>query len=81
MIPTLTKPAERSSAMIEALGVDLEAWIMRGVVEPDEDSNIVLRCAACDEADACDELLSEARGISEAPAYCRNKPLFDQLLV
>ena len=81
MIPTLTKPAERSSAMIEALGIDLEAWIMRGVVEPDEDSNIVLRCAACDEADACDELLSEVPCISEAPVYCRNKPLFDQLLV
>jgi hypothetical protein len=81
MTPFLRKPAERSSAMMDALGVDLETWIMRGVVSPDEDQDIVLRCATCDEGQACDQLLAQPLAIAgQVPAYCRNKPLFDQLV-
>ena len=76
----LGKSAQRSSQMMDALGVDVETSTMRGDVEPGEDQEIVLRCAACNEGDTCDKWLADpARLHKNAPDYCRNKALFDHL--
>lgn len=70
-----------STDMAEKLGIDLEEVAMRGEVPPEELQNVVLRCTACSEAQACRDWLGDhPNGGALPPAYCRNKDLFKALM-
>lgn len=85
-----TVPASRSlhhhaallDRMAESLGLDLTDVMAKGALSGEDWRDAVLRCACCDEPDACLYWLHGRDGapVSEsAPEICRNAALFDEL--
>lgn len=70
-----------SNSMADALGVDLVEATQRGLIPEQGLREVVTTCMGCRETGACQEWLGEHEGEtpSEAPEYCRNKPLLDRL--
>ncbi len=77
---TLKKHAELVDRMANRVGVDLEDAAIRGDVSIDQISDAVLRCTGCANPDHCQSLLNRAEITGNTPEYCRNKPLFNQLI-
>ncbi|MCB1341611.1 MAG: hypothetical protein KDK24_11245 [Pseudooceanicola sp.] len=65
--------------MARALGVDLEEAALRGLVDIDEISDAVLRCAGCADPGHCAGVLAAQPRLAAAPGYCRNRALMGQL--
>ena len=79
MTQIVRNAAKRSSAMMDALGIDLETWVMRDAVGPDIDDEVASRCAACHQIEDCESWIAGTDAAINAPDYCRNRALFDQL--
>jgi hypothetical protein len=76
---TLRKHASLVDGMANHLGVDLEEWVMRGALEPDQIPDLVLRCTNCTDPDGCAKLLSATAALEEAPGYCVNRDTLAEL--
>lgn len=66
--------------MAEVQGLDLEEQMLRGALSFTDLEDAVLRCTGCAAPDRCAHWLAERKGTrAEAPDYCRNHALFDDL--
>ena len=58
--------------MARALGIDLELAVMDGHVDRNQIERLKLRCALCDQPDACSRLLLARPTMEAAPDFCVN---------
>ena len=65
--------------MSDRLGVDFNAWVGNAPEHAGDYRNAVLSCTACREAGACTKWQDMTVSAEEAPSYCRNKRLLDEL--
>ena len=66
--------------MASTLGVDLEEKIMRGRLTYGQLDDAVLACTGCTQPCACEQWLgAQAETAPDAPDYCRNAALFENL--
>jgi hypothetical protein len=81
--PTLRRHAALVDRMAGAMGVDLEAAVMRGQLAPDDLPYMVLRCTGCANPDGCEAFLQKAAAAPKPgptpPYFCRNAWVFDDL--
>lgn len=64
--------------MSEAIGADLSKELRCGSMGLAEISEIVLKCEACPQAEACKNMLRAGQGVSEAiKAQCPNRASFE----
>ena len=76
----ITEGANLLSEMAERLGVDLKhAFDNSSDVGALALREVVVRCAACQQHEACQALQAEHSTLLEPPEYCRNSVLFKQL--
>lgn len=77
---TLKRHAGLVDDMATARGLDLEELTIAGALSLSELGDAVVRCTGCARPDDCAHWLSQQRETtSEAPAYCKNGFLFDEL--
>ncbi len=55
-----------------ALGIDLEMAVMDGHIDQNQIESLKLRCALCDQPDACSRLLLARPTMEAAPDFCVN---------
>lgn len=89
MCPTqsLRRHADLVDRMALHLGIDLEEAVMHGQLPPGGLSDLVLNCKGCARTVDCAHLLDAAGTIplpradaaADAPYYCRNADVFDDL--
>jgi hypothetical protein len=85
--PSLRRHAELVDRMAHHLGLDLEEAVLRGQLPPEALPDLVLNCAGCAHPDTCASLLQAADAAPrmadaqqvEAPYFCRNAGVFDDL--
>lgn len=66
--------------MAKALGVNLEEAVSVKRIANFQRHNIANRCSDCTEKSACDTwLATNGAGVAEAPDYCPNKALLEEL--
>lgn len=65
--------------MSDRLGVDFAKWVGDTPEHAGDYRNAVLSCTSCQEAGACTAWQSMTNSAEEAPSYCRNKRLLDEL--
>jgi len=75
------KHSELVAKMSAKLGVDLTEKLVEGKVGAQVLRGTVLHCMSCEAPEECREWLDENEGgpDTEAPAYCRNKVLLEEL--
>ena len=65
--------------MERALGIDLEAALADGQIDGECIARLKLRCALCDQPDACARLLAAQPILKAAPDYCVNSKALTEL--
>lgn len=65
--------------MARALGIDLEVAVKEGHIDQVQIQHLKLRCALCDQPDACARLLSARPVLDAAPDYCVNRKTLAEL--
>ncbi|NIY96262.1 hypothetical protein HC022_08370 [Salipiger sp. HF18] len=66
--------------MATTLGLDLEEQMMRGRLSLSQLEDAVLNCTGCTQPCACEQWLgAQAETAPDAPDYCRNAALFENL--
>lgn len=76
----ITRHTKLVNHMADALGVDVDEKMMQGALTPDELDAAVLRCTACTSPEDCEHWLDTRDGpVEDAPDYCRNVQLFEDL--
>ena len=68
------------SHMADAIGVDLEASVQAGKIQPEEIDLQVFNCMGCPSPEACKDWVDAHGGVVKAaPDYCRNKETLERL--
>ena len=65
--------------MARALGIDLELAVMDGHIDHEQIERLKLRCALCDQPDACSRLLLARPNMEAAPDFCVNSKSLAEL--
>jgi len=65
--------------MARALGVDIEMAVMDGNIDQNQIERLKLRCALCDQPDACSRLLLARSTMEVAPDFCVNSSVLAEL--
>ena len=65
--------------MARALGIDLKMAVMDGRIDQNQIERLKLRCALCDQPDACSRLLLARPNMETAPDFCVNSTSLAEL--
>ena len=66
--------------MARALHTDLGSAVKDGHIDQVQIQRLELRCALCDQANACAHLLSDRPNMDAAPDYCVNRKTLAELV-
>lgn len=75
----LKRHAGLLDGMARQVGADLETAVLAGCLTLGELADAVLRCADCPSPDHCAGLQQAGEAREEAPGYCRNRSLLNDL--
>ena len=76
----LGQSADLVNGMADRLGVDLSGPISHDPeMEAQKYRRAVLRCSNCSNQDGCIGLQAKSSHLDQAPSYCMNTDMFDQI--
>jgi len=79
ILETFSRRADVMGRMAQTLGVDFGARIARDHGVAEQYRNAVMRCASCTHEAECLNWMNGHKDAKEAPKYCKNKDLLDNL--